>query len=61
MLIAQGGADNIVFAFLTDELVKQLRGLGVRADYRTYPGVDHGSIVARSTAATRAWLRARLR
>jgi alpha-beta hydrolase superfamily lysophospholipase len=60
VLIAQGRSDNVVFSFFTDELVKQLRGLGVRPDYRTYPGVDHGSIVVRSSAATRAFVRARL-
>jgi len=44
LLIAQGSADGTVYPFLTDQLVEELEGRGADLDYRTYEGVDHGTI-----------------
>jgi hypothetical protein len=46
LLLAQGTADTTVFPFFTDQLNGELTDLGDDVDYRTYPGVNHGAIVA---------------
>ncbi len=46
VLLAQGTADTTVFPFFTDQLNGELNDLGDNVDYRTYPGVNHGAIVA---------------
>ncbi len=59
VLILQGLADNTVLSFLTDDLNKQLTTRGDKVDYRTYPGVDHGTIVAKSISAANAFYKKR--
>lgn len=46
VLLAQGTADATVFQSFTDLLNGELDDLGDDVDYRTYPGVNHGAIVA---------------
>ena len=46
VLLAQGTADTTVFPSFTDLLNGELDDLGDEVDYKTYPGVNHGAIVA---------------
>ena len=46
VLLAQGTADTTVFPSFTDLLNGQLVDRGDDVDYKTYPGVTHGEIVA---------------
>ena len=46
VFLAQGTADTTVFPFFTDQLNGELDALGDDVDYKTYPGVNHGEIVA---------------
>lgn len=46
VFLAQGTADTTVFPFFTDQLNGELDAVGVDVDYKTYPGVNHGAIVA---------------
>ena len=46
VLLAQGTADTTVFPFYTDLLNGELVDRGDDVDYKTYPGVNHGAIVA---------------
>jgi len=46
VLLAQGTADTTVFPFYTDLLNGELVDRGDEVDYKTYPGVNHGAIVA---------------
>jgi pimeloyl-ACP methyl ester carboxylesterase len=60
VLIIQGEADQIVPPPVTRRLVGELKAKGDAVTYRTYPGVDHLSIVAPSASAATAFLAARL-
>lgn len=60
ILIAQGTADEDVPSGATDGLVSRLCALGDRLEYRHYPGLDHGAVVAGSLSAVTDWIRARL-
>ncbi len=46
ILLAQGTADTTVFPNFTDALDSELNGKGDNVDYKTYPGITHGGIVA---------------
>ena len=46
VLLAQGSADTTVFPTFTDMLNGELDKLGDKVTYKTYPGVNHGAIVA---------------
>ncbi|MFN8112673.1 MAG: alpha/beta fold hydrolase [Solirubrobacterales bacterium] len=46
VFLAQGTADTTVFPFFTDQLNGELDAAGDKVDYKTYPGVNHGAIVA---------------
>ena len=46
ILLAQGTADTTVFPSFTDQLNGELVGHGDDVDYKTYPGITHGQIVA---------------
>jgi fermentation-respiration switch protein FrsA (DUF1100 family) len=46
VLILQGLNDTTVFPSFTNTLDTQLKGLGDDVTYLTFPGVDHGGIVA---------------
>jgi pimeloyl-ACP methyl ester carboxylesterase len=46
VLIAQGTADTTVFPTFTDQLNAELNDLGDNVDYKTYPGITHGEVVA---------------
>lgn len=46
VFLAQGSADTTVFPFFTDQLNGELDALGDDVNYKTYPGVNHGEIVA---------------
>jgi acetyl esterase/lipase len=56
VFIAQGTADQDVPAPATDGLAKRLCGLGDHIEYRRYPGLDHGQVVAGSRSDVSAWI-----
>src|SRR4051794_9770028 len=56
MLLVQGEADNTIPQLLSDQLDKQLCGLGQVVDYRTYPGADHTGVVAASDPDILQWV-----
>jgi hypothetical protein len=58
--IEQGTADTTVLPPFTDQTVQALKGRGTPVVYKTYPGVDHGSIVAKAQADATSWIRSRL-
>jgi pimeloyl-ACP methyl ester carboxylesterase len=60
VLMLQGLADATVFPAFTNDLDTQLKGLGDSVDYKTYPGVTHGEIVAKANAAAAAFYKQRL-
>jgi len=60
ILIAQGTADRDVPSGATDAMVSRLCALGDRLEYRHYPGLDHGAVVAGSLGTVTAWITARL-
>jgi pimeloyl-ACP methyl ester carboxylesterase len=61
VMILQGEIDQAVFIDVTDQLVHELNARRDTVTYRTYPGVDHFGIVARSAPEATAFLAARLR
>jgi pimeloyl-ACP methyl ester carboxylesterase len=56
VLLLQGDADQTVFKVFTDQLSTELTGLGDKLDYRVFPGITHGAIVAAGASATSTWL-----
>ncbi len=46
VFLAQGDADKTVFESFTVQLNGELDALGDKVDYKSYPDVDHGAIVA---------------
>ncbi len=46
VLLAQGLSDTTVFPSFTDQLDSELNDLGDDVNYKTYPGITHGGIVA---------------
>jgi alpha-beta hydrolase superfamily lysophospholipase len=60
ILIAQGTADQDVPSGATDAMVSRLCALGDRLEYRHYPGLDHGAVVAGSLSTVTGWIGARL-
>jgi alpha-beta hydrolase superfamily lysophospholipase len=60
ILIAQGTADRDVPSGATDAMVSRLCALGDHLEYRHYPGLDHGAVVAGSLSTVIDWIRARL-
>ena len=56
-LIQQGDADGTVFKSFTDPLVTSLNTNGGAVDYKVYPGVDHGSVVAAGLDDASLWLK----
>jgi pimeloyl-ACP methyl ester carboxylesterase len=56
ILLLQGDADTTVYKVFTDQLSTELMGLGDSLDYRVFPGIDHGGIVAAGASATTTWL-----
>jgi len=60
LLIAQGTADTTVFPSYTDALNGELVDRGDEVDYRTYPGVNHGAIVAAAEDDALAFFEQRL-
>jgi dienelactone hydrolase len=61
LYIAQGSADTTVIPGFTDALDQELTAAGSKIDYKHYPGVDHGGIVAAALSDTLAWARSRLK
>jgi pimeloyl-ACP methyl ester carboxylesterase len=61
VLILQGAADTTVFPVFTNQLVGELKAKHDTVTYRTYPGVQHGTVVAAGGAAATAFFAARLR
>lgn len=61
VLIEQGLGDQTVFPAFTSDLVAQLRKLGNRITYHTYPGVTHSGVVVSAASDATAFFRARLR
>ncbi|HYH90776.1 MAG TPA: alpha/beta fold hydrolase [Solirubrobacteraceae bacterium] len=61
--VQQGTEDTTVFKAFTDPLVADYRKRGIRVTYKTYAGVDHGSVVTspRSARDATAYIRSRLR
>ncbi|MCB0875066.1 MAG: alpha/beta fold hydrolase [Solirubrobacterales bacterium] len=60
VFLAQGTADTTVFPFYTDQLNSELDGIGDKVDYVTYPGVNHGDIVAAAEDDALAFFEKRL-
>jgi len=60
VLMLQGLSDGTVFPAFTNDLDKQLNALGDSVDYKTYPGVSHGDIVAAAQADAAAFYKQRL-
>lgn len=58
-LIVQGTSDTTVMPAWTDETVRNLCRQGNDILYTVYPGADHETIVARSSAQISAWIDAR--
>jgi pimeloyl-ACP methyl ester carboxylesterase len=58
-LIVQGTADGFVLEPLTTAFVERLRGMGTPVTYKTYPDVDHFSIIGSADADVLAFLRER--
>lgn len=56
-LVQQGDADTTVFKSFTDPLVASLNANGGAVDYKVYPGVDHGSVVAAGQDDASLWLK----
>jgi pimeloyl-ACP methyl ester carboxylesterase len=46
VLVLQGEADMTAFPTFTDQLVAELNGKGDGVAYKTYPGIDHGQVIA---------------
>ena len=59
ILIVQGTADNDVPAVATDGMVTRLCALRDHLQYRHYPGLDHGQVVAASLSTVVPWIRSR--
>ncbi|HWK25217.1 MAG TPA: alpha/beta fold hydrolase [Solirubrobacter sp.] len=61
--IEQGKADPTVLPSFTDALDRELVGRGVKVTYKTYPGLDHISVVtnAKSAKAATAFVKKELR
>ncbi len=60
LLVVQGEADTSVLPTFTEGLVDELDAGGVDADYRTYAGADHETVLADSAQDVAGWLTARL-
>jgi pimeloyl-ACP methyl ester carboxylesterase len=60
VLLLQGLSDSTVFSFFTDGLRDELKTQGDTVDYRTFPGVTHGTIVAKGLPAANTFLKQRL-
>jgi pimeloyl-ACP methyl ester carboxylesterase len=60
VLLAPGGADTTVFPTFTDMLNGELDKLGDEVTYKTYPGVNHGAIVAAAEANALSFFEKRL-
>jgi pimeloyl-ACP methyl ester carboxylesterase len=60
VLLAQGSADTTVFQVFTDQLNGELVAGGNDIDYRVYPGVGHGDIVAAAEPEVLPWIEQRL-
>ncbi|MCB0862965.1 MAG: alpha/beta fold hydrolase [Solirubrobacterales bacterium] len=60
ILLAQGSADGTVPQFLTNGLNTELTAAGDTVDYRVYPGVDHGGVVAAAQGDVMSFFESRL-
>ena len=59
VLLLQGDADTTVFPTFTTQLNGELVAKGDSVKYSTYPGVNHGEIVAKAATEATAFLKAR--
>lgn len=59
MLLVHGDADTTLPRLLSDQLNKQLCGLGETVDYRVYPGADHSGVVPAAGPEILDWIDAR--
>ncbi len=60
ILLAQGTLDTTVFQLFTDKLNGELVDRGNRVDYKLYPGVDHGEVVAAAQEHVMRFLKRRM-
>ena len=60
VLLTQGSSDATVFPFFTDLLNGELEKRGDDVTYKTYPGVNHGGIVAAAEDDALAYFEKRL-
>lgn len=60
IFLAQGSADTTVFPLFTDQLNSELVAGGNDVDYRLYPGVGHGDLVAAAEPDVLPWMERRL-
>jgi hypothetical protein len=58
--IDQGAADGTVLPMFTDGLVVALKKRKVPLEFRSYPGVDHGSIPAKAAKVVNPWIKKQL-
>ncbi|MGW4355881.1 alpha/beta hydrolase family protein [Nocardia sp. NPDC004582] len=56
LYVAQGKADTVVPPTATDAMVAQMQVAGRPVTYKTYPDVDHRSLIAASSADVLAWV-----
>jgi pimeloyl-ACP methyl ester carboxylesterase len=59
ILIAQGTADRDVPPVTTNALAKRLCTLGDQLEYRSYPGLDHNTVIGGSLNDVTSWIAAR--
>ena len=55
LFVAQGSADEVVSANVTDAWVNARCATGAQVDYRTYPGLTHNGVVEPGGADALAW------
>lgn len=60
LFVAQGTADQLIPAELTDRFVQDLCAAGADVVYQSYEGADHGTVFEESDDDIIAWLAARL-
>jgi hypothetical protein len=59
VLVVHGASDSVLTPLLSDLWVKKACGAGDLVDYRTYPGADHGGVIAAARDDVLSWFAAR--
>ena len=61
VLVVQGTADPLVPAAVTEAFVQRLCQFGATVDFRRYPDVGHGAVIAAAMPDMLAWATGRTR